>query len=62
MATAAGRRVGPRVALSVRTPVQGSALAIAARGEDLAIAVAGDGVDIALWAQAPDRERGDARR
>lgn len=62
VATAAGRRVGPRVALSVRTPVQGSALAIAARGEDLAIAVAGDGVDIALWAQAPDRERGDARR
>jgi hypothetical protein len=61
VATAAGRRVGPRVTLSVRTPVHASALAIAARSDDLAIRVAGDGVDIGLWATSPDRERGDAR-
>jgi 3-oxoacyl-[acyl-carrier-protein] synthase III len=61
VASAVGRRVGPRVALSVRTPVYSNALAIAARSDDLAIRVAGDGVDIGLWAALPD-ERGDARR
>jgi 3-oxoacyl-[acyl-carrier-protein] synthase-3 len=50
VATAAGRRVGPRVTLSVRTPVYANALAIAARGEDLAIRTAGDGLDVRLWA------------
>jgi 3-oxoacyl-[acyl-carrier-protein] synthase-3 len=49
VATAAGRRVGPRVTLSVRTPVYANALAIAARRDDLAIRVAGAGVDIGLW-------------
>lgn len=62
VATATGRRVGPRVALSVRTPVHANALAIAARDGDLAIDVAGDGVDVALWAQPPHAESGDARR
>ena len=61
VATATGRRVGPRVALSVRTPVYANALAIAARGDDLGIAVAGDGLDLELWARTPD-ERGDATR
>ncbi len=60
VATAVGRRVGPRVILSVRTPVYANALAIAARRDDLAIDTAGDGVDIGLWASSPDRERGDA--
>lgn len=54
VATAVGRRVGPRVALSVRTPVYATALAIAARGEDLAIRTDGDGVDVELWARRPD--------
>ena len=62
VATAVGRRVGPRVALSVRTPVYSNALAIAARRDDLAIRVAGDGVDVGLWAPSPDHERVDARR
>ncbi|HET7506565.1 MAG TPA: hypothetical protein VFK02_36345 [Kofleriaceae bacterium] len=53
VATAAGRRVGPRVALSVRTPVYANALAIAARGDDLAIRTAGDGLDVRLWASPP---------
>jgi 3-oxoacyl-[acyl-carrier-protein] synthase-3 len=61
VASAVGRRVGPRVALSGRTPVYANALAIAAHGDDLAIATAGDGVDIYLWAASPD-ERDDARR
>ncbi|HEX7836507.1 MAG TPA: hypothetical protein VF469_03540 [Kofleriaceae bacterium] len=56
VATAAGRRVGPRVALSVRTPVYANALAIAARGADLAIRTAGDGLDVNLWAP-PAHER-----
>jgi 3-oxoacyl-[acyl-carrier-protein] synthase-3 len=60
VATAAGRRVGPRVALSVRTPVYANALAIAARGDDLAIRAAGDGLDVALWAPEPG-DRGDRR-
>ncbi|HEU4727216.1 MAG TPA: hypothetical protein VFT22_04995 [Kofleriaceae bacterium] len=50
VATAAGRRVGPRVALSVRTPVYASALAIASHGGDLGIRAAGDGLDVQLWA------------
>jgi 3-oxoacyl-[acyl-carrier-protein] synthase-3 len=50
VATAAGRRVGPRVTLSVRTPVYANALAIAARGDDLAIRTAGEGLDVHLWA------------
>jgi 3-oxoacyl-[acyl-carrier-protein] synthase-3 len=62
VATAVGRRVGPRVALSVRTPVYANALAVAGRGDDLAIQVAGDGVDLALWPRSPEPERGDARR
>jgi 3-oxoacyl-[acyl-carrier-protein] synthase-3 len=49
-ATAAGRRVGPRVTASVRTPVYANALAIAARGDDLAIRTAGEGLDAARWA------------
>jgi len=57
VATAVGRKVGPRVALSVRTPVYANALAIAARGSDLAIRTAGDGLDVSLWASPPDRER-----
>jgi len=61
VATAVGRRVGPRVALSVRTPVYASALAVAARGETLGLRVAGAGVDLGLWSP-PDREAGDARR
>lgn len=61
VATAVGRRVGPRVTMSVRTPVYANALAIAARRDDLAIRVAGDGVDLRLWAPSPDHERGDAR-
>jgi 3-oxoacyl-[acyl-carrier-protein] synthase III len=61
VATAVGRPVGPRVTLSVRTPVYASALAVAAHGNDLAIRVAGEGVDIAVWARSPDHERGDAR-
>jgi 3-oxoacyl-[acyl-carrier-protein] synthase-3 len=60
IATAVGRRVGPRIAMSVRTPVHASALAIAARGADAAIRVAGDGVDLRPWASSSDRERGDA--
>lgn len=56
VATAVGRRVGPRVTLSVRTPVYANALAVAARGDDLAIRVAGDGVDTRLWAASPGRE------
>ena len=62
IATAVGRRVGPRVALSVRTPVYASALAIAGHGDDLAIRVAGTGVDTSLWTEIPARERDDARR
>jgi 3-oxoacyl-[acyl-carrier-protein] synthase III len=62
IATAVGRRVGPRVALSVRTPVYANALAIAARGEDLAIRTAGDGLDVQLWASPRDQERGHAQR
>jgi 3-oxoacyl-[acyl-carrier-protein] synthase III len=58
VATAAGRRVGPRVALSVRTPVYANALAVAARGDDLAIAVAGHGVDVELWASSDERSGG----
>jgi 3-oxoacyl-[acyl-carrier-protein] synthase-3 len=52
VATAAGRRVGPRVVLSVRTPVYANALAIAARAGagDVAIRVAGDGLDASAWA------------
>ena len=61
VATAVGRRVGPHVTLSVRTPVYANALAIAAHMDDLAIRVAGEGVDIGLWAPLPDHERGDAR-
>jgi len=52
IATAAGRRVGPRVTMSVRTPVYANALAIAARGDDLAIRTAGEGLDVARWADA----------
>jgi len=52
IATAAGRRVGPRVTMSVRTPVYASALAVAARGGDLAIRTAGEGLDVARWADA----------
>lgn len=62
IATAVGRRVGPRAALSVRTPVYSNALALAARGGDLAIGVAGEGVDLGLWAPAHNQERDDARR
>jgi 3-oxoacyl-[acyl-carrier-protein] synthase-3 len=58
VATAVGRRVGPRVTLSARTPVYANALAIAARGEDLAIRTAGDGIDLRLWA-SPAEEPGD---
>jgi 3-oxoacyl-[acyl-carrier-protein] synthase-3 len=54
VATAVGRQVGPRVTLSVRTPVYSNALAIAARGDDLAIRVAGDGLDVNLWAAPPE--------
>jgi 3-oxoacyl-[acyl-carrier-protein] synthase III len=61
IATAVGRRVGPRVTLSVRTPVYANALAIAARGDDLAIRVAGDGLDVRLWAVPPGGEGDDAR-
>jgi len=61
VATAVGRRVGPRVTLSVRTPVYANALAIAARGGDLAIRTAGDGLDVQLWAAPPDQERADAK-
>lgn len=61
VATAVGRPVGPRVTMSVRTPVYANALAIAAHSSDLAIRVAGEGVDIGLWAPLPDRECGDAR-
>jgi 3-oxoacyl-[acyl-carrier-protein] synthase-3 len=57
VASAIGRKVGPRVALSVRTPVYANALAIAARGEHLAIRTAGDGLDLRLWA-APAEEPG----
>jgi 3-oxoacyl-[acyl-carrier-protein] synthase-3 len=57
VATAVGRKVGPRVAMSVRTPVYANALALAARGRDLAIRTAGDGLDVSLWASPPDRER-----
>jgi 3-oxoacyl-[acyl-carrier-protein] synthase III len=57
VASAVGRRVGPRVALSVRTPVSSNALAIAARGDDLAIRTAGDGLDLDLWALPPDERR-----
>ncbi|HWU89434.1 MAG TPA: hypothetical protein VN253_19370 [Kofleriaceae bacterium] len=49
-ATAVGRKVGPRVAMSMRTPVYSNALAISARGDDLAIRTAGDGIDVTLWA------------
>ena len=56
VATALGRRVGPRVTLSVRTPVYANALAVAARGDDLAIRAAGDGIDVHLWA-SPDHAR-----
>jgi 3-oxoacyl-[acyl-carrier-protein] synthase-3 len=55
IATAVGRRVGPRVTLSVRTPVYANAVAIAARGDGLAIRTAGDGVDLRRWAAATDR-------
>lgn len=58
VASAVGRRVGPRVALSVRTPVYANALAIAARGDDCAIRTAGDGIDVRLWA-SPAEESGD---
>ena len=61
VATAAGRKVGPRVALSVRTPVYANALAIAARGRDLAIRTAGDGLDVHLWASPPIRENTDEK-
>ena len=54
MATAVGRQVGPRVVLSVRTPVYANALAIAARGDDLAIRTSGEGLDVALWASPLD--------
>jgi 3-oxoacyl-[acyl-carrier-protein] synthase-3 len=57
VATAVGRQVGPRVALSVRTPVYANALAIAARGDDLAIRAAGDGLDVNLWASPPAHEK-----
>jgi 3-oxoacyl-[acyl-carrier-protein] synthase-3 len=50
VATAVGRRVGPRVAMSVRTPVHANAIAIAARGDGLAIRTAGDGLDVQQWA------------
>ncbi|HEX2687355.1 MAG TPA: hypothetical protein VHN14_12100 [Kofleriaceae bacterium] len=53
VATAVGRRVGPRVALSVRTPVYANALAIAARGDHLGIRTAGDGLDVHLWEESP---------
>lgn len=49
IASALGRPVGPRVTMSVRTPVYANALAIAARG---AIHVAGDGVDLTRWEEA----------
>ena len=62
VATAAGRRVGPRVALSVRTPVYANAMAIAAHRDDLGLAVAGEGVDLERWSATPDDERGDAAR
>jgi 3-oxoacyl-[acyl-carrier-protein] synthase III len=52
IATAAGRRVGPRATMSVRTPVYASALAIKARGDGLAIRTAGEGLDVARWADA----------
>ncbi len=60
IATAVGRRVGPRVTMSVRTPVYANALAIAARpagglrtgGEGLAIRTAGEGLDVSRWADA----------
>lgn len=52
IASAVGRRVGPRVTMSVRTPVVGNALAIAARGDRLGIRTAGEGVELALWAEA----------
>jgi hypothetical protein len=58
LATAVGRPVGPRVTLSVRTPVYANALAIAAHSTDLAIRVAGEGVELALW--VPEHEHGDA--
>lgn len=58
VATALGRQVGPRVTLSVRTPVYANALAIAARGDDLAIRTAGEGLDVDLWA-SPAEEPGD---
>lgn len=58
VASAIGRRVGPRVTLSVRTPVYANALAIAARGEDLAIRTAGEGIDLRLWA-SPAEESTD---
>lgn len=61
VATAAGRKVGPRVARSVRTPVYANALAIAARGSDLAIRTAGDGLDVHLWASPPARENTDEK-
>jgi len=62
VATAVGRQVGPRVALSVRTPVYANALAIAARSGDLAIRAAGDGIDLNLWASPPAREGAHAKR
>lgn len=52
IATAAGRRVGPRAMMSVRTPVYANALALAARGDGLAIRTAGEGLDVTRWADA----------
>ncbi len=49
VAIACGRRVGSRIALSLRTNVYSSALAIRGTGEGPGIAVAGQGIDLDLW-------------
>lgn len=60
VASAIGRRVGPRVTLSVRTPVYANALAIAAQGEGLAIRTEGHGLDVQLWASSAEEPGDDA--
>jgi 3-oxoacyl-[acyl-carrier-protein] synthase-3 len=60
VASAVGRRLGPRLVLSARTPVYACALAIKAHREDLAIRVGGDGIDVDLWASPPGEQPGAA--
>lgn len=49
VAIACGRRVGSRIALSLRTNVYSNALAVRGTGDGPGIAVAGHGLDLGLW-------------